>query len=237
MAGIEVAEIPLDYFIDPIRETLERYETLAQKECDVRLQASRATLLVPTGYDPTRNTALGAYSYSAVDYEGVISGDLRVVVFGLGFQTPWRQLHNESVTPDMTGPEPLRRPAAAEICLPLLSIDLNGDKTDPVLFAGNLAILGRRASGSIRKLGYVGQSAAQFTDLMRTNGEVKVPAVRYSKEFRDSRKFGDRITHTCVANLHPNILQVAGFLAVDAESTSNTRRMLNKFGAQRRLPE
>lgn len=214
------AELGLERFVEPIRTALSQYAEISEGR--VAFDGDQAALLEPT--QPEK--PYSARSVSEVSFDGETISNLYVLAFapldGTGDDTSFKlgEVNMGFYEGEIKFLPRSKQTVEAETHLTLASADKNNPTGDPILFAGNLRVIG--FMGNKRKLSrtaYLGQ----YTELFLGAMDKVYPAppeatytVGYSeKGMTPDQRFGD--PHA-IYNPWKHVIQVCGFLAISIDT-------------------
>lgn len=230
----EVAGIDLTTFEEPIREALQHYENVSGT-LEFNLDAAPKLELTPDKPNSAR-------SATVVKHLGETMGTLYVIAFapkdGTGDEKTY-SVNQILGKPKWLPLEPKAMPRSkagihSEIHLPLASQFAEIKTDEPTLFAGNLSLIGIDQRWHLRLIGELGQGPTLFTNALEFARPALEPVIRLTAGTNETldHRIGD--PHA-VYNDHPQVVQVAGFLAVTDEMAPKHGSLAEELGARQPL--
>lgn len=223
-----LAGLPLTSFEDPIREALDLYSD--QTDGRVAFDSGNAAQLTLTPDKPN-----SARSATLVKHLGETLGTLYVIAFdfedGTGDESMFAlddQIGFGFYPRDAKVLPRSKASLHSEAHLTLASFSLHKPNEDPVMFAGNLELVGFREPRYLAQLAALGQSAANFSKAIFREEQAQ-PTVTYTTGNRHDtgERFGD--PHAVFNSA--NVVQVCGFVAVSHEMAEAHAAALPSLGA------
>ena len=222
-----VSKSDLINFQDPVRIALANYSERSDGKVSFDLDTATQLELTPDKPNSAR-------SRSVVEHLGKPVGDLYVIVFdyedGTGDESTYRL--KDSM---MGGFYPLERKVVprskaavhSEAHLTIASNHPHKPNADPVMYAGNLEVVGFH-NERFTRLAHLGQTPGQFKDAELGLATAE-PTATFTTGYRVSNgeRFGD--PHS-VFNPRMNV-QICGFIAVSNEMADEHASMLVDLGA------
>jgi hypothetical protein len=233
----EVAGVKLDRFTDPIHAVLSDFSETSDGR--VVFDTDQAARLELTGDDK----GYSASSTSNVLYEGKPAGKLHVLAFApfdaTGNETTYKigEIKAGYYYGDTKFLPRSKETTEAELNLSIAVAPKDEPNKDPVMYAGNLSLLGFSQTEELRTIATLGQGNIEFLGNAWEDGPghpIATYTVGYSAENsegqlvydREGRRFGD--PHA-VYNPWKQMIQVCGFLAVDRSKASDLMNMLSSL--------
>lgn len=234
----KLERVHLREFAEPIYDAITEYNRRADGA--VSIYPTTATGLELT---PDKPNSARSVTPLLIGTEKI--ADLYTIVFaphdGTGDENTYRAEDLEFARRYPQAAKVVPRSKAAADCeahLTILSKDLENKFADPVLFAGNLDLLGFPAAGNtVDRIGTLGQSHDLFTNAIDTEWQPEpaaslTTAVPESADANTGERYGD--PHA-VFNRWSTVVQVAGFVALEAGASARHRDALSHLGIDRRL--
>lgn len=208
-----VAGIPLESFEVPIRSSLRQYSDMTDGH--VQFDAHRAAQLELTLEGPN-----SARSVTPVVYDGEEVASLFVIAFAPGDSTGQRTstpITTREYVSYEAGAAILPQSKNAELAEAHLTIATASQErphSDPILFAGNLSLMGMDED-KISQIGILGQQDHRFVGAAyRRNRPVPTATLTTGSSISGER-FGD--PH-CVYNDWKSLVQICGFVAIGRDA-------------------